>query len=412
MNRKPKRVQLLEYYYSLQLTAQQTNADIMMSENLAIEYAMDYSAFYDGIAHRTRPRNAMDAVSGQLYSELINAPELPFSAYITGPTFLEVVDGFLKNIDANKSHSTPDLVRRINLGRDTIQNIRSQANPGNSHIIDLRQEYIDKELAEIDALVGKNVNEEVGRAKKLLGSHGPVKGLGDMHQGFADGRLVSTNLIQKKFTDLKDSRWKRDVRSDSEKEFRYLVDAINMAAVESLAPQLNNSHVTYVTRASQTEIMREGTGRTPLVPLYWLKAVRNQELLSTSEQAGFFEMLASNAKFIYNGILTRTTVPEGDDLILELADTIEPLLARLDGVDAKLSSRRETDEYYRLSADRGYASEARDRNIAIAEQKVLRLWKDYNSSSADDLIERGGIERLEYYQELTDKLRTIKAQNS
>ena len=155
------RQKLLEFYYSLQITSRQVETDILYSLDSSVEYALDYSAFYDGLTRRSRPRDALDAVSGQLYSELIAAKELPFAPFIFGATFLEVVDGFLRNIEHNKTFSMPDVAARINAGHARIQSIRAQPDPGNGHNLDIKQEYIDRELVEIERLVGKNVEERL-----------------------------------------------------------------------------------------------------------------------------------------------------------------------------------------------------------------------------------------------------------
>ncbi len=400
------RTEILDYLYSAQLSATQCQTDILLANDQRVVYNLDYSAFFCGIWPNATRNNLYDAVSGEFCDKIINAEKLPFTPVITSVTFLEILESFWSVVERKKDRAA-NLSEKVLRIRQNIETLRAMPG-GYSDGIPLQNEHIRNELGILNDSVGTTLKRTVQNASRLLGHEGSIVGLGTI----IPPSLRNIHFDQAEFDSLFDKMWdyrtKRDKAMDAdEREFRYSVDAINIYITQKLNQHSNSTEYNYVSKASYTSEFCPENGRTPLVPLFWLNAEESEEFLSSFERSEFFKNLAINADYVRGRFVPRPELPNEKDFNFDLLENFNKLYMRQLSIIKDHDIDLESEYHERLFTDRNFARDLLDQNISEAEATFARLFNDFGGVYTDDLVERGGIERLKYFQELTQKLEKL-----
>lgn len=401
MTAAENRADIIDFLYSAEISSTQCEIDLRQSESASVIYNLDYSSFFCGIWDKHRRESLYDAVSGEFYNEIVKSKKLPFRPIITSVTFLELMETFLNKVDEQKSRakSITDRVSKIrgniSLIKDGIEGVKFPFN----------QVEIQKQLDLLYDLTGKTLRKSIRRAENLLGSGRQVLGLGDV----LGPKATQIEFSQQKIDELYGKMWeyrsdKHPSRDTQEKEFRFLVDALNIYVTSELNRVSNEVEYNYVSKASYTSHFCPKQGRTPLVPLFWLKSFNSKEFLSNNERILFFKSLKEQSGFLFGRFLARTDMPPRDSLNYTLLKNFtETYMKQLDVIREYRESHPNLQED-RLFTDPKYIKREMDHNISESEKMFGRLFNDFGGIYTDDLIEKGGIGRLDYFKELITKL--------
>jgi len=397
------RQRLLEYLYSSQVAALQTSVDVKTSENKPVFYNLDYSAIFFGIWRSINPRTLYDSLSGDFYHELTKRTSIPFTPLITSPTFYEMMEGFQKQIDHTKTNvfRIDGALKQI---KKNINDIRMDAPSGN--FIPIKSIFIQNELRKLHELSGAKLRKSVGRAQVLFGQNGPVKALGDISEAASLDLRSLRPEVQELYRSMRTYREGSETNKESSEEelrFRYLVDVWNVVITNHYERSFENKSFDYVSKARYTSRFCKENGRTPLVPLFWLRSTDSEDLASNREISSFFDALASQAKFIEERVVARPTLPRWEDYDGKLISAFNEMFMDKLILQNEIVEKEVDDEVVRMT-DAYHFKRKVDEEIELSKIKARDLYKSLGSVFGDDLIEEGGFERLEYFRNLRDQL--------
>lgn len=398
------RTEILDYLFSAQTSAQQCEHDILLSSEKEIVYNLDYSSFFNGIWTKSEKKTLYDAVSGEFFEELVDCERAPYTPIITSITFLEVLETFYNEIEAQKARSR-FIHEKIKSIHSNIEAIRVSPIGIDAHF-PLMQAQVEAELAKLSDVTGRTLRGAAQRAARLLGKGGQVKGLGDVIGPSIRLMTFSQSEVNSLYNQMWDFRSSRDAHSDIEKrEFRYMVDVINIYLTREINRTSNHRDVNYVSKANYTSHFCPNHGRSPLVPLFWLRAHRSDEFSNDIEQADFFRALTNNAAYAYKRFFSRHSLPSSTEMNYALLGNFNEMYM------SQLRIFKERMEGFpnlhkdRLFTDHNYLRNTVEKNLSESERLFAKLYNDFGGVISDDLVERSGIDRLEHYRKTADRIR-------
>lgn len=404
MNSKMKseqRGRALDFYQNVSSCAHQISLDLVLGESSRILYNLDYSVIHCGIWRNVGKDNYFDRLSLELFDESIAASELPFKIVITPFTFWEVIDAFYQKLSDTKKTKS-ELYNVHNEIRERVNQHRYE--PISNLEIPVSKMAINQNLVHLESLLGGELGPALSRAKSFLGIDGPAIGLREATNQWHEVLQIAEKDIDTLYEQMWNLRSAMDKkRSDTQKEFRYLVDAINII-ISRQAHEILESRFSYVTKARYIDDFCQKFGRNPTALLFWIKGMRFDDYNSNKELSEFFDNAGNEAHHIYSEILRRPEINiDKENYVVQKMDAFNRITFRKI-ISPNTVDERSPDFNSEELLDFTTASRFAEEQVAITEEGLRDLISSMRTFASDDLFEQSGLARTEYFKNLRENV--------
>jgi hypothetical protein len=238
----------------------------------------------------------------------INRAKPGFKLAFTGPSFLELLDSVVHQVDMWRAEG---YVSRSNYKR--IARIVEKEKEDRC-LDDIRSQLIKAGVAEakLDVLLEEHydavVREPIRKVRDLLGTDSVLQGLGDLIKGNAEFERAFKNAYNVMFEDMFQRRSAGELRGqrprpEEDRRFHYAIDAANIAGSIVANAKLSEKRVYFVSNSTLVQEYCRESGRSYYTPYYWIAACLLRQVQYVHDEMDYFKSMLATAAEIRRGLM-------------------------------------------------------------------------------------------------------------